>query len=104
MINDFTLFNFDYIKENQLEIIKSPKNEVLTILCNHQSEVFTFLAKHVLKNISKSFVIISFGGDESFPNETIEYCRDTNKNYYDMLIQSKYFKSDFNLGFIDLII
>ena len=77
---------------NQLEIIKSPKNEVLTILCNHQSEVFTFLAKHVLKNISKSFVIISFGGDESFPNETIEYCRDTNKNYYDMLIQSKYFK------------
>jgi hypothetical protein len=87
-IHNFLMQQYD----NQIEKIKSPKNEVLTILCNHQSEVFTFLAKHVLQNISKSFIIISFGGDESFPNETIVSCSDTNKNYYDIIIQSIHFK------------
>jgi len=87
-INNFLTQQYN----DQLEIIKTPPKKILTILCNHQSEVFTFLAKHVLNTISSPFVIISFGGDETFPTETIGYCRDKEKNYYDMLVQSKYFK------------
>lgn len=87
-INNFLMEQYS----SQLNLITKPKNKILTILCNNQSEVFIFFVKNVLRHISIPFIIVSFGGDETFPAETRERCKNINENYFDTIIHSKYFK------------